>query len=890
MNAPLEEFRKARNDLGDSFRSRGLWGGFQEGYTAAVDQYFRRALEESRTGERLFRGRTPFSLVAVGGYGREDLCLESDIDLLVLFGARIPKVAKPLLEEVIFPLWDLGLDLGYAVRPLRECLRMAQSDFEVLTSLLDARFIGGDSLLFLQFVDRLESKVLSKKRDHFARWLRDTDTIRLDAFGDASHRLEPDLKKGIGGLRDVHHMLWLSRVCFGVRSSRELETTGRLSHAEHEDLERSASLIRCVRSHLHDLSGRKNDRLTYEFQPEIARRLGYRDQANFQGVEQFMGDLHAAMATIKTLCRVVSAATAYEREPASFGDAGIDLPEGLGLRQGEIHIESAMRILSRPLLLMQAYEESARIGAPLSLEAMRLIREFLFLVDEDFRRSEAVSRAFMGILNSDHAADTLDGMFETRFLDGLIPEMGAIRDRVQFDTYHVFPVGRHCLETVRALKNVSRQKEILLSSIYLELPDPGPLLLAGLLHDIGKIGTDHSRTGATMAGPILERFALDAARSEQVVFLIRRHLLLVKTATRRDLGDEKVVVRCARMIGTVERLKMLYLLTWADASATGPGAWNEWIANLVQELFFKVLHLLESGELTSPGATRKAMDVRKGVIQLTEGRIPRETLDRAFDTMTPRYLLDTPAKEIARHLDLFRRLDMDRKAGRDPGFIIDPQRDEAGGYWRVAFLAGDRPGLFSDIAGVLSLNRVNILSSHIYTWANRTAVDVFHVALPDPGRPSGEIWTKVEDDLSHVFRGELSLRDQLARKREPSILSRPGRPARPAEVRVDNRASDFFTLVEVFADDRVGLLYDITRTLTDLGLDIRIARVSTKADQVADIFYVRDLDGGKVEDSESTASIRERLLDRLRLTQGGNEQDNGIRNDSSPVSIPRRTA
>jgi [protein-PII] uridylyltransferase len=233
---------------------------------------------------------------------------------------------------------------------------------------------------------------------------------------------------------------------------------------------------------------------------------------------------------------------------------------------------------------------------------------------------------------------------------------------------------------------------------------------------------------------------------------------------------------------------------------------------------------------------------------------------------------------------------MEQKAGREPVFIMDPRQDEAGGYWRIAFLAGDRPGLFSDIAGVLSLNRVNILSSHIYTWANRTAVDVFHVALPDPGRLFGEIWAKVEDDLSRVFRGELFLRDQLARKREPSILSRPGRPARPAEVRVNNRASDFFTLVEVFADDRVGLLYDITRTLTDLGLDIRIARVSTKADQVADIFYVRGLEGEKVEDSKSTASIRERLLDRLRLNEGGYEQGDGIGDGSSPVSIRRSKA
>lgn len=860
-NPVLEELDEARERLKGAVRTGALSEAFHEQYTEAVDHYFRRSLEESRAGERLFRGRTPFSLIAVGGYGRGDLCLGSDIDLLLLFPSRVPKGAKPLVEEVLFPLWDLGLDLGYAVRSLKETLRLAGGDFEVLTTLLDARFVGGDSPLFLKLAEDVQG-LLSRKRDRFARWLKDTETVRMESFGDASHLLEPDLKKGIGGLRDVHHILWLARAELGLSTLEDLEASGRLTRLEHRDLNRAAALIRGVRNHLHDLSGRKNDRLTFEQQPEIARRMGYRDRVHHPAVEQFMGDLHAAMASIKALRRVVEAPGRPEGNRGTTPMARDDLEDGLEVRGNEIRIRSGQKVLENPLLLMQAFEAGARIGAPLSLDAMRRVREFLPLVDDVFRSSWVAARGFCFILGSEHAPEILDQMFETRFLEVYIPEFQPIRDRVQFDTYHLFPVGRHSLETVRALKQVARQQDILLSSIYLDLPDPEALLLAALLHDIGKTSRNHARQGAALAGRVLERLGLDEQRSDSVRFLIHRHLLLVETATRRDLGDEKVVVHCARTVGTVERLKMLTLLTWADARATGPRAWNDWVAGLVQELFFKVLHILERGELASPDVSKRAADLRRKVIRAARERVDRRLLGHALEVMTPRYLLNTPAEAIARHIELFGRLDGARR-GEDPPFVLSTRLDEAAGCWEASFLALDRPGLFFKAAGVFALNNINILSSEIYTWRDHTAVDVFRVSLPDYGRPAEEVWSKVKRDFREVLADRLPLSEKLERKAAPSILSRPGRPRRPVEIRVDNQTSDFFTLVDVFANDRVGLLYDITRTLTRLGLDIRVAKISTKADQVADAFYLRDLDGQKVESPERIEAIRRALREAL---------------------------
>lgn len=864
----------------ETFRAGQDTETFHERHAAVVDQYFRRSLEESTARRGLFRGRSSFSIVAVGGYGRSELCVRSDIDLLVLFASHIPGEARSLVQEILFPLWDIGFDLGYAVRTVKDCVALARKDFEVLTSLLDARFIGGDSPVFLRMVEALEEKVLAKRRDQFARWLRDTDVLRLDTFGDASWRLEPDLKKGIGGLRDVHHMMWLARAQHGLRALRELETSGRLSRVESADLEKAVTTIRYVRNHLHDVSGRKNDRLTFEYQPRIARRLAYSDQPGVPAVERFLGELHAAMATVKSLRRVVTRGFCEQPERRSAKEPPERLSREFVLRRHEIHFPSATAVLENPLLMLRIFEESARTGAPLSLEAQRLVREFLPLVDASFRTSTEVGEGLCSILSSDGAAETLDRMFETRFLDAMIPEFAAIRDRVQFDTYHLFPVGRHSLETVRALKGIRRQKEILLSSVYLELQDPRALLIAALLHDIGKTGADHARKGEALVRRVLQRVGLDNGRIEDTAFLVRHHLLLLETATRRDLTDEKVVLQCARTMGTPDRLKMLYLLSWADARATGPRAWNDWIANLVQELFFKVLHTLEQGELATPDAFKVAEEVWEIVHQKTAGRISQERLEAAFNAMSPRYILNTPTRDMIRHLELLRRYPERLEATGKAALIVDACKDEVGGCWELTFIARDRTGLFSMIAGALTLNSLNILSSDIYTWRDRTAVDVFRVADPGAGRIPEEVWKKVESDLEEALDGGLSLAERLDRKAGPSVLRRPGRPRRLPKVRVDNEASDFFTVIEVFADDRVGLLYEVTRELTALGLDIRIARISTKADQVADIFYVRDAEGRRVEGAEEIEAIRGAL--RRRLEQGERAEKTG------PVPGPRR--
>jgi [protein-PII] uridylyltransferase len=590
MNSAIEELKESRADLVARFAGGELQETFQESYAEIVDQYFRRSLQESRAGKRLFREKKHFAFVAVGGYGRKELCLHSDVDVMFLFNAGVPALAKELAVDVLYPLWDIGLDLGHATRGIKDCLALAGEDFEVLTSVMDSRFICGDSALFLSLVDQLRIETVSKKTAAFARWLAHKDELRMAAFGDASYLLEPNLKEGIGGLRDYHHILWLTRAFFHLLAPRDLEYQGILSHREYQDLAKSVRFIGFVRNHLHRLSGRKNDRLSFDYQEKIAHILDFNDQGDELAVERFLGKLHARMAAVKSLHRSF---VLTHIEAKMSGRRRVE-------ENREIGIDPAASIVSDPLIMMDAFLESCRRRSPISLETKRLIREFSHLVDEKFRRSERAVKAFLFIMNNPNAFEALDQMLETGFLSVFVPEFEPIQNRVQFDNYHLYPVGRHALQTLFHLKSLGREKDLLLLAAFSDLSDPEPLFLASLFHDIGKTGKNHAQKGMLITQDILKRMGYDKAKAEDVLFLVNHHLLLAETASRRDLNDEKIVVQCAATVGTVERLKMLYLLTWADGRATGPRAWNEWIENLVLELFFKILHTLEKGELATP--------------------------------------------------------------------------------------------------------------------------------------------------------------------------------------------------------------------------------------------------------------------------------------------------
>jgi [protein-PII] uridylyltransferase len=827
--------------------------------TALLDDYFRRRFEASSVGPRLDLVRNPYAIVALGGYGRAELCLQSDVDLMLLFENPLPRDTDALIREVVYPLWDAGMDVGHATRSLKDCLHLARRDGEVLTSLLDARFICGQSRLYSTLMEKLRQTVIRPRKTETIRWLIETNQARHRRFGDSSYLLEPNLKEGQGGLRDYHTMLWIARIISDIHRRRDLEYDGYLSHEEYEAFEAALQLVWQVRNRLHHASGRKNDQLHFDHQERLARQMGYVPAGGQQPVERFLGQLHAQMELIKEKHLMFLYEQGYAASRPRRRGASESGTEGVEVEGGRLAFRAPEEIVARPGLLLEIFEASARQRMPLGAEAKRLVREFLHLVDASTLADPANLAVFERILvlPAPHF-NVFSEMRRTGILFRLIPELESIRDRIQYDAYHLYPVDRHSLRVVRTLKSFGteddRSQDSLCAELYRLLRQRRQLLWAALLHDIGKgqPGGDHAARGAETARQVLGRLGYREKDVEAVAFLVAEHLLLIKAATRRDINDEETAITCARRIQDPTRLRMLYLLTVADSMATGPKAWNAWTAALLRELFFKVLSTLERGELATGEVVTLVAAKQEQFLARAEDEAQAERRRRLLTVMSPRYLIYVGIEEMDRHAALCGRL----KGSR---FVWDicPSPDTR--TRTVTLCAQDRPGLFSRIAGIFTLHGMNILGCQIYTWRNNVALDIFEVTPPADPIFEAERWDRAGRDLEAALDGRLDLARALAEKMAGCRPSPPvGR--RPPRVVVDNAGSSFFTIVEVFADDYPGLLYRVTDALLRCRLDIWVARVATHVDQVVDVFYVRDFDGQKVDNPEQVAAIEATVM------------------------------
>ncbi|MBW1895573.1 MAG: [protein-PII] uridylyltransferase [Deltaproteobacteria bacterium] len=838
---------------------------FQERHAEILDDYFRNTFAGSSVGPGMGIDKNPHAIIALGGYGRQEQCLHSDVDVLLLFKKRIPDEAKGLVREIFYPLWDIGIEVGDATRSLKECISLASKDFEVLTSLMDARFICGISPLYSQLMEQLQEKVLRRHGAAYLSWLAERNRGRHARYGDSTYLLEPNIKEGLGGLRDYHAMLWVARAAFDVTEPRDLEFLGHLSHDEFQSLVEGLSFIGDVRNWLHHLTGRKCDQLYFEYQIKLAEALGFEAVNGHSGVEGFLGTLHGQMEFVKRQHLIFLGKVLGERDsPRKRKSTRRVVTPGIELVNNALYFTSLEVILEKPQLLIKIFEQSAVLGLPLSVEATRLVREFLYLVDERFQTSRKVIKSFRRILAAPpQTFNVLNEMLTTGLLIALIPEMKGIVNLIQYDEYHVYPVDKHSLRTVQTLKAFGdgepEAQDAFYGGLFNEIDRPDLLLWAALLHDAGKAidVKDHPSQGAQIVAQVLERMGFPKQDIERVSFLVLEHLSLIHTATRRDINDENVVIQCARGFPDVDLLKMLYLLTVADSKATGPKAWGEWRDTLLRELFLKVLHILEKGELATKTAA-EVVEKKKGDVFEHAVSLPVKQLEALFDQMSPRYLLYTSAEDILRHIELYDRLG-------EEAFHLETQAKSRSKYRTVTICAKDFPGLFSKLAGVFTLNNLNILSAQIYTWRNHIALDLFKVKAPPDRLHEDEVWARVERDLKSALNGKLAL-EQALTKKVRAYGSLPKKiPRQPDWVVVDNKTSNFFTIIEVYTHDFPGLLYRVTDALFRCKLDIWVAKIGTKADQVVDVFYVRDFDGQKVNDPKEVEAIKETITDVLSV-------------------------
>jgi len=862
----LKRLQEKREKLVDGFLKRRE-PDFLNKHATLIDEYFCGCFEKSMAGQRIGLHKMPYAIVALGGYGRKEQCICSDVDILFLFKKNIPKEGEALVKEIIYPLWDLGLDVGHATRTIKECIDLSIQDTEVLTSILDARFICGVSSLFTKLMEQVRDRVIKGRTEKVIARLVRKNHERHKKYGDSSYRLEPNLKQGDGGLRDYHTMLWMAKVEMSLKDPRDFEYYGYLSHDEFQELSKSLSFIWLVRNHLHLLSGKKYDRLHFEYQKKIAGILRFKDTKEQMAVEKFLGELHDRMEYIKNHNLMLLSERGYTGGLISKRKKTkkkTDIP-GLKVERNMLNFFSTEDILDSPDRLIKIFEEGARLKIPVSSEARRVIKEFSHLVGRDFRKDELNIKSFERILLSgDYAFEVLNEMLHSGFLMRFIPEMKKIYNRIQYDAYHLYPVGRHSLYTVRTITKFASRDNVgegmLYRNLYQGLGKYKKFLLwAALLHDTGKgeNGSNHSHNGALISEKVMKRSGYGQAYVETVSFLVNEHLLLVKTATRRDMNDEETALVCARRIKNIRLLKMLYLLTVADSMSTGPKAWNNWTSTLLKDLFFKILKILEKGELATGRAVEAVEKKKNEVILSSRPGDDRKAAVECFKIFSPRYLLYASVKDISGHIKLYRRLE-------DKAFVWDIIKNNGSDTRKVTICAKDRPGLFSKISGVFTLNSIDILDVQAYTWKNNIAFDIFTVKAPPDLIFEDDTWKKAEKNFHAVLAGGLDIAVELRKREKHYKTGYKHIHKRADRVEIDNSSSSFFTIIEVFANDRPGFLFKVADALFRCNLNVHVAKIATNVDQVVDIFYVRDLFERKIDEPERESEIKEAVMDALK--------------------------
>ncbi|EHJ49327.1 metal dependent phosphohydrolase [Solidesulfovibrio carbinoliphilus subsp. oakridgensis] len=865
-------------------------------YVAALsdvyDRYFRERLDEYGAG---CPDPSGFALVAVGGYGRRELCPASDIDVLVVFGGEsspdapngpsAPKGpegsdtsqapgmsgAPELARFLFFPLWDLGVELGHGVRTIGQCLDLARNDWQVLASFLDLRFLAGDRAVCDSLAARLAADVFPAQAAGFAGWLARGNEERKAAHGDAGGMLEPNLKNGLGGLRDAHQVRWL------LALDRDRDRDARVLAPELAALGEDVRFVLSARMHLHRLSGRKNDRLYFEFQERLSEALGFGARGDRKGVERFLARLLRAMADIKALRLsawplLAGAVGAIDlAAPATIVAGGVELaPEGLRFAPGLSDAAAMEGVFD----LLLACATSGRAPSHDTLRRLRAMAgELGRLAGVSPRTGRHLYDSLGEIMMADVTGLAMDAAMTTGILRAALPEFARVEDIVAFDIYHIHPVGRHSLEAVRLLAEVRAGGEGRYFELLSGLPRPELAFWGLLLHDVGKgLGGGHAEKGAELAEAMLARLSAPPEARHTVGALVREHLLLPDTATGRDLSDRDVVARVAGRVATVERLDMLTLIARCDGLATGPQAWTGWKETLVFDLYAKVRSTIEQGRLFGASDARIMLATRDRLRDLARGRMAPEALEQALLAMPPRYLVAEEPETIMGHLALLAELDAVEAEGRrmrpggrgqDVAALSHEALPAADGF-RVTVAARNVRALFATVAGVLALHDLSICDADVFVWDGGVTILSLTTGNPPDVLYADEVFARVSRAIRYTLSGKLFLAYRLAKKRA-SFLSRPpaAGPRTPPVVLLDNRASDLFTVIEVACDDRVGLLYDIARTLYELRLETHLAKVMTPAGRVRDVFYVRGADGRRVEDPEQAEEIKAALLHRL---------------------------
>ncbi|MDB6180365.1 [protein-PII] uridylyltransferase [Paracoccus fistulariae] len=801
------------------------------------------------------------AVLAVGGYGRAEMAPASDVDLLFLTPWKITPWAESVVESMLYMLWDLKLKIGHSIRSVDDCLRLGEADMTIRTSLVEHRLVTGHAPLAEELRERLWAELFSKTVPEFIEAKLEERSARHQRQGGQRYVLEPNVKEGKGGLRDLQTLYWIAKYIHRVDRAVELVDLGVFTREEHRAFWQAEDFLWAVRCHLHLIAGRPLEVLSFDMQVEVARRMGYRDAAGRRGVEHFMQTYFRHATRVGELTRVflTQLEASHVRSAPFLGRLfrrRRKMKPGFYDLHGRLAIVNENEFLKDPLNILRLFEEALRTGILIHPDAMRLVASNLDLIDDQLRADPEAIRIFMDLLlKHGNPERGLRRMNELDVLGAFIPEFEPVVAMMQFNVYHHYTVDEHSIQCVAALAEIERGEHPDDLPISHEIMKAGVnrrvLYLATLLHDIGKgRPEDHSILGARLARRVATRFGFPQDDIDTVEWLVRNHLVMSDMAQKRDISDPRTLKEFAKVVKTRRRLDMLLVLTVCDIRGVGPGTWNNWKADLLRRLHKQTAEVLENG-LEELNRDKRQNEAKRGLRHMLvakgwEAKELRAEIARHYDSYWPGLPTETQAVFA----------EMLRKIGPDE-IRIDLRADVDRDATRAAFVLADHPGIFSRLAGALSLMGANIVDARTYTTRDGYATAVFWMQDAEGHPFDDDRLPRLRQTIHKTLAGEIVAHEAFARRDKPKKRNREFRF--PTHVTFDNEGSEIYTIIEVDTRDRPGLLYDLTRTLASNHIQIVSAVIATYGAQVVDSFYVKDMFGLKLHSEAKRDALEKKL-------------------------------
>lgn len=792
------------------------------------------------------------AVIALGGFGRRELSPRSDVDLLFLWESNPSPAGTSFAGYLVRMLWDSGLELGHSVRTVGELRKALERDTDLKTAILDARWICGDESQRAE-LPRLKEEIRGKESGGLLEAKLEETRKRWRKFGWSYLLIEPNVKESPGGLRDHQVIRWVGMVLPWDGTLEGLYRLAIIDREEIRDVEHAFDFLLRTRNELHFLMGTNWNVLAIDLQRSVAKGLGYADAGGLLAVERFMRDYYSMTRSIfKLLERFLE---------ETHGEGNLRIIDGTlyrrvgtrGLGQLDLRLGRA-RMNVDPLF---PFKEHLRTGKRFTPQTERRIRNAFRAAKLPAPVMERMRSSFIEILESPgKKAPVMRSMHELGALRHLFPPFDRLTCLKKYDLYHQYTADEHSLQAVANLDELADKEGGLLPRIYDEVAEKTDLLLATLLHDIGKPSArGHARSGARMAEELLRSFPISQKSRSLVTFLIRNHLLLSHFSQRRDMDDRDTSIQFTRHVKDHLNLKLLYLLTFADLKATGPGVWTGWKENLLEDLYYKASRTLADKSESGASYRNVLARRRERILALCGSEDERAAMETHLDGLPERYAMVVPPSRIKAHLDMAEKL-------RGRGVIVDVRRLRHS--LELTMCTHDQPFRLSQLCGAITINDLNILGAYAFTRKDGVVIDLFHCLTID-GRlaVSGEAVKKLEEDFAAILGGEIDLERAFAAHVEKWKRRAVTGMAVPTVVEFENETSRESTIIDLTARDRPGLLYRVTRILSEEGLDIQSAQITTRGETAADSFYVRGADGKKLADARTMRTIRSRLKTAL---------------------------